>query len=85
MTVFVPTCAIVGYTNAGKSSLLNKLTHSDILAEDKLFTTLDPTSNVVPSEWTTTGRHRHRWFRAQPAPPPGGCLQGDTREAAPTF
>jgi len=44
MTVPVPTCAIVGYTNAGKSSLLNKLTHSDILAEDKLFATLDPTS-----------------------------------------
>ncbi len=44
MNVPVPTCAIVGYTNAGKSSLLNKLTHSDILAEDKLFATLDPTS-----------------------------------------
>lgn len=44
MTVPVPTCAIVGYTNAGKSSLLNKLTNSNILAEDKLFATLDPTS-----------------------------------------
>lgn len=48
MTVPVPTCAIVGYTNAGKSSLLNKLTHSDILAEDKLFATLDPTSRRCP-------------------------------------
>ena len=44
MNIPVPTCAIVGYTNAGKSSLLNKLTDSDILAEDKLFATLDPTS-----------------------------------------
>lgn len=44
MTVPVPTCAIVGYTNAGKSSLLNRLTQSSILAEDQLFATLDPTS-----------------------------------------
>lgn len=36
--------AIVGYTNAGKSSLLNLLTNSDILAKDKLFATLDPTT-----------------------------------------
>ncbi|MEG2348913.1 MAG: GTPase HflX [Hungatella sp.] len=36
--------AIVGYTNAGKSTLLNLLTNADILAEDKLFATLDPTT-----------------------------------------
>ncbi len=40
----VPVISIVGYTNAGKSTLLNNLTKSDILAEDKLFATLDPTS-----------------------------------------
>lgn len=40
----VPTVAIVGYTNAGKSSLLNQLTDSDVPAEDKLFATLDPTT-----------------------------------------
>lgn len=40
----VPTCAIVGYTNAGKSSLLNALTGAGVLAEDKLFATLDPTT-----------------------------------------
>jgi len=40
----VPTVSIVGYTNAGKSSLLNKLTQSNALAEDKLFATLDPTT-----------------------------------------
>lgn len=40
----VPTVSIVGYTNAGKSSLLNTLTETDVLAEDKLFATLDPTT-----------------------------------------
>ncbi len=40
----VPIVAIVGYTNAGKSTLLNTLTHSDVLAEDKLFATLDTRS-----------------------------------------
>jgi GTPase len=40
----IPIVAIVGYTNAGKSTLLNTLTKSDVLAEDKLFATLDPTT-----------------------------------------
>ena len=40
----LPVVAIVGYTNAGKSTLLNTLTHSEVLAEDKLFATLDPTT-----------------------------------------
>src|SRR6185436_13464019 len=40
----VPVVSIVGYTNAGKSTLLNTLTHSDVLAEDKLFATLDTRS-----------------------------------------
>jgi GTPase len=40
----LPIVAIVGYTNAGKSTLLNTLTKSDVLAEDKLFATLDPTT-----------------------------------------
>ena len=39
----VPTASIIGYTNAGKSSLLNALTESHVLTEDKLFATLDPT------------------------------------------
>jgi GTPase len=39
----VPTIALVGYTNAGKSTLFNQLTDSDVYAEDKLFATLDPT------------------------------------------
>jgi GTP-binding protein HflX len=40
----LPVVAIVGYTNAGKSTLLNTLTKSEVLAEDKLFATLDPTT-----------------------------------------
>jgi GTP-binding protein HflX len=39
----LPTAALVGYTNAGKSSLLNRLTGSDVLVEDRLFSTLDAT------------------------------------------
>ncbi|MBE6599409.1 MAG: GTPase HflX, partial [Ruminococcaceae bacterium] len=44
-------CGIVGYTNAGKSTLLNYLTGAGILAEDKLFATLDPTTR----QYTTPG------------------------------
>ncbi len=43
----VPTLSIVGYTNAGKSSLLTMMTGADVLVEDKLFATLDPTSRRV--------------------------------------
>jgi GTP-binding protein HflX len=42
--VSVPMAAIVGYTNAGKSSLLNRLTNAEVLVEDKLFATLDTTT-----------------------------------------
>lgn len=42
-----PTCAIVGYTNAGKSTLLNALTGSEVFVEDKLFATLDPTTRKL--------------------------------------
>lgn len=41
------TAAIVGYTNAGKSTLLNKLTGSEVLSENKLFATLDPTTRTL--------------------------------------
>ncbi len=43
----IPHAAIVGYTNAGKSSLLNKITGSNVLVEDKLFATLDPTTRKI--------------------------------------
>ncbi len=45
--VAVPVVAIVGYTNAGKSTLLNALSGADVLVEDKLFATLDPTTRRV--------------------------------------
>jgi len=47
LRVPVPTAAIVGYTNAGKSSLLNALTGASVLVENKLFATLDPTTRQV--------------------------------------
>ncbi|PJZ68329.1 GTPase HflX [Leptospira perolatii] len=43
----IPVCGIVGYTNAGKSTLLNALTKSHVLSENKLFATLDPTSRRI--------------------------------------
>ena len=49
----IPSVAIAGYTNAGKSSLLNRLTHSDVLVENALFATLDPT---VRKSTTSDGR-----------------------------
>ncbi|ADH60770.1 GTP-binding proten HflX [Thermoanaerobacter mathranii subsp. mathranii str. A3] len=47
----VPVVAIVGYTNAGKSTLLNALTKAEVYVEDKLFATLDPTARrlILPS------------------------------------
>lgn len=48
----IPTFAIIGYTNAGKSTLLRALTNADVLVEDKLFATLDPTTRkfVLPNK-----------------------------------
>ena len=51
----VPTVAIVGYTNAGKSTLLNTLTGADALAEDKLFATLDTRSRTLRCGWAGWG------------------------------
>jgi len=51
----IPTVAIVGYTNAGKSTLLNALTGSDVLAEDKLFATLDTRSRILKVGWAGYG------------------------------
>ena len=43
----VPVIALVGYTNSGKSTILNRLTDADVLAENKLFATLDPTTRKI--------------------------------------
>jgi GTP-binding protein HflX len=53
--------SIVGYTNAGKSTLFNALTQAEVLVEDKLFATLDPTSRRLPD------------LGIGPAPPPGAA------------
>ncbi|MDE4978225.1 50S ribosome-binding GTPase, partial [Francisella tularensis subsp. holarctica] len=42
-----PTISFVGYTNAGKSTLFNKITNAEVLAKDQLFATLDPTLRKV--------------------------------------
>ena len=44
----IPSCALVGYTNAGKSSLLNALTGADAFVENELFATLDPLTRQLP-------------------------------------
>ncbi len=46
-TAPIPVVSLCGYTNSGKSTLLNRLTNSDVLAEDKLFATLDPTTRKL--------------------------------------
>lgn len=51
----VPTVAIVGYTNAGKSTLLNTLTGASVLSEDKLFATLDTRSRHLKVGWAGYG------------------------------
>jgi GTP-binding protein HflX len=51
----MPTVAIVGYTNAGKSTLLNTLTGANVLAEDKLFATLDTRSRTLRVGWAGYG------------------------------
>jgi GTP-binding protein HflX len=51
----VPTVAIMGYTNAGKSTLLNTLTEAEVLAEDKLFATLDTRSRTLRCGWAGWG------------------------------
>ena len=66
----IPSVAIAGYTNAGKSSLLNRLTDAGVLVEDALFATLDPTTRRTADR----GRprlhdERHRRLRPAPAAP----------------
>ncbi len=68
----IPQAAIAGYTNAGKSTLLNRITGADVLVADQLFATLDPTvRRAEASRRPALHRHRHGGVRRQAAPRPG--------------
>ena len=71
----VPSVAIAGYTNAGKSSLLNRLTDAGVLVENALFATLDPTVRKAETS-DGAGLHagRHRGLRPFPAHPARGGI-----------
>ena len=65
----IPTVALVGYTNAGKSTLFNALTEAGVYVEDKLFATLDPTIRrlELPDGMPSGHTCRYRGFCAGPA------------------
>jgi GTP-binding protein HflX len=56
----VPVVALVGYTNAGKTTLMNRLTGAQLRAADQLFVTLDPAARLVDGTVTNGGSHRVR-------------------------
>ena len=71
-----PRVTIVGYTNAGKSTLLNRLTHAGVLVEDRLFATLDPTTRRLSLPGRRAGAaHRHGRLRAH------ACRTGSSRRS----
>ena len=76
------TVALVGYTNAGKSTLMNALTRAGVLVEDKLFATLDPTirSLRLPNRRQGDDR-RYRWFYQQDSPLVDRSLQEHARRS----
>ena len=75
-----PTSVIVGYTNAGKSTLLNRLTDAGVLVEDRLFATLDATTRRLSLPGGERGAgHRHGRVHPQAAPPAGGGVQVHAR------
>ena len=72
----VPVAAVVGYTNAGKSTLMNALTGAGILAQDKLFATLDPTTRRMKAAWRPgTAADRYGRIHSKASAPSGGGIQ----------
>ncbi len=79
----IPQVALAGYTNAGKSSLLQALTGAEVPVADRLFHTLDPTTRLLESGRSRLSDHRHRRLHPQAAPPARRSLRGDARGDAP--
>ena len=80
----VPSVAIVGYTNAGKSSVLNRLTGAGVLVEDALFATLDPTTRRTADRgWPGLHADRHRRFRPASAARSGRGVRLDAGGVGP--
>ncbi len=78
------TVSLVGYTNAGKSTLMNALTGAEVLAEDKLFATLDTrTRRWQLLGWGPVLLERHGRLHPRPAAPSDRQLQGHARGGAP--
>ena len=78
--VDVPTVALVGYTNAGKTTLFNRLTKSDAEASNALFVTLDPlVRRVDPAGSPRAAAERHGRLHRSPAAYAGGGLSRDAR------
>jgi hypothetical protein len=73
----VLTVALVGYTNAGTSTLFNAMTQAHVLAEDRLFATLDPTLRKLDITAWVTSCWRHRRFHPASAAQPGRSVQSD--------
>jgi len=73
--------SLVGYTNAGKSTLMNALTNAGTLTEDRLFATLDTLTRRWDLATGGTCCCRTRWVHSRPAAPPGGVVPRDAEEA----
>jgi GTP-binding protein HflX len=76
----IPSVAIAGYTNAGKSSLINRLTNAGVLVEDSLFATLDPTTRR-----TTTSDGREYTMSPTPSASSATCRTSWSRRSAPRW
>ena len=75
--------ALVGYTNAGKSTLFNRLTRADVQAADMLFATLDPTLRALqPAAWRQGDAVGHRRLHLQPADATGCGVSRDAGGSA---